>query len=307
MSNNPLLDAALAAAARGWRVFPIDPGGKSPAFRRWQQLATTDHEQVRHWWRPTDRWNVGIATGESGLLVVDLDSADGVAPPDRFKGAQHGSDVLAMLAAAAGAELPTDTYTVSTPRGGRHLYFQAPVGAANRTTAGTLGWRIDTRGRGGAIIGAGSRNGTGTYDLVLDRPVAEMPSWLVKALTPPPPPPPRPPLRLPANRADSYVQAIVANVTAEVTNAQVGQRHYVVLKAARTLGNLVAGGELTEDAATSALLNAAAVHVGVKDWTIEESERTVASGMAFGMRRPRTIGSGPSGATPEGDRRDVER
>ena len=72
MTSNPLLDAALVAAERGWRVFPIDAGGKSPAFRRWQVLSTNDPRQIRSWWRPADRWNVGIATGESGLLIVDL-------------------------------------------------------------------------------------------------------------------------------------------------------------------------------------------------------------------------------------------
>jgi hypothetical protein len=306
MSSNPLLDAALAAADRGWRVFPVDPGGKSPAFRRWQLLATDDHRQIRSWWRPTDRWNVGIATGESRLLVVDLDPADGATPPDRFRTAQHGVDVLAALADAAGAESPMDTYTVTTPRGGLHLYFQAPAGAAHRTTVGTLGWRIDTRGRGGAVVGAGSRSESGTYDLVLDRPVAEPPDWLVEALTPAPPPPPRPPLRLSANRANSYVRAIVTNVTEEVANAEAGRRHHVVLKAARTLGRLVAGGELAEGEAMSALLSAAAVHVGVKGWTIEESQRTVADGMAFGMRLPRSISRPPTPATAE-DRPEVQR
>lgn len=306
MSSNPFLDAAIAAADRGWRVFPVDPGGKSPAFKRWQLLATDDPRRIRSWWRPNDRWNVGIATGESGLLVVDLDPADGATPPDRFKGAQHGLDVLATLAEAAGAELPTDTYTVTTPRGGLHLYFQAPAGATHRTTVGTLGWRIDTRGRGGAVVGAGSRSETGTYDLVLDLPVAETPGWLVEALTPAPPPPPRPPIRLSAKRTAHYVQAVVANVTDDIMKAEVGQRHFVVLKAARTLGRLVAGGELAEGEAMSALLSAAAVHVGVKDWTLEESQRTVADGMAFGMRLPRSISRPSTPGTAE-DRPGAER
>ncbi|SDU76989.1 bifunctional DNA primase/polymerase [Jiangella alkaliphila] len=299
MSNNPFLDAALAAADRGWRVFPIGSGGKRPAFERWQQLATTDHQQLRSWWRATDRWNVGIATGESGLLVVDLDPAHGATAPEPFKGAQHGSDVLAMLAAAAGAEPPADTYTVTTPSGGQHLYFRAPGGGAHRTTTGTLGWRVDTRGRGGCIVGAGSRSAAGSYDLALDHPVAEPPDWLVHALTPPPPPTPAPPLQLSTDRASRYVQAIVASVTANVESAQSGYRHDAVLRAARTFGQLVSAGELDASDAREQLLRAAAVHVGVDGWTAREGERTIDDGLAYGMRLPRSISSAAGPALPD--------
>ncbi len=299
MSDNPFLDAALAAADRGWRVFPIDPGGKSPAFKRWQQLATADHQQLRSWWRPADRWNVGIAAGESGLLVVDLDPAHGAIAPARFNGAEHGSDVLAMLAAEAGAVEPTDTYTVATPSGGRHLYFRAPGGSAHRSTVGTLGWRIDTRGRGGAVVGAGSLNAAGPYKLIKDRAVAEPPEWLVRALTPAPLPPPGPPLRLSAGRASRYVQAVVTSVTTEVQEAQPGYRHDTLLKAARSLGRLVGGGELAADAARQALLRSAAVHIGVEGWTARESMRTIDHGLAYGMRLPRRISGSGGTELPE--------
>ncbi|SEE94414.1 bifunctional DNA primase/polymerase [Jiangella alba] len=298
MSDNPFLDAALAAADRGWRVFPIEPGGKSPAFKRWQQLATTDHDRLRSWWRAADRWNVGIATGESSLLVVDLDPAHGATAPDRFMGAQHGSDVLAMLAADAGAAPPAETYTVATPSGGLHLYFRAPGGGAHRSTIGTLGWRIDTRGRGAAVVAAGSMNVAGSYRLIRDQPVAEPPGWLVKALTPPPPPRPGPPLRLSADRAGRYVQAIVTNVTAEVKAALPGHRHDTVLRAACTFGRLVGGGELAVDEARQALLHAAAGHVGVAGWTAEESARTIDDGLAYGMRLPRSISGSVGAAVP---------
>lgn len=299
MSDNPFLDAALAAADRGWRVFPVEPGGKSPALKRWLQLATTDHQRLRSWWRAADRWNVGIATGESGLLVVDLDPAHGATAPNRFMGAQHGSDVLAMLAADAGAAAPTDTYTVATPSGGRHLYFRAPGGGAHRSTIGTLGWRIDTRGRGGAIVGAGSRSAAGPYELVLDRPVAEPPEWLVRAPTPAPMPLPAAPLRLSAGRASRYVEAVVATVTAEVKEAQVGFRHDILLNAARSLGRLVGGGVLDVSSARQVLFQSAAAHIGVEGWTARESVRTIDDGLAFGMRLPRRISSSGGTALPE--------
>ena len=126
MSDNPFLDAALAAADRGWRVFPgrsrrEEPGvqalaaagdGRSPAA---PLLVARGRSMER---RHRDR-RVEAARGRprSGARRHR---------PARFNGAQHGSDVLAMLAAEAGAVEPTDTYTVATPSGGRHLYFRAP-------------------------------------------------------------------------------------------------------------------------------------------------------------------------------------
>src|SRR4051794_41784327 len=46
-------DAALEAAARGWHVFPVVPGGKAPAWKAWAKHATTDLDAIRGYpgWR----------------------------------------------------------------------------------------------------------------------------------------------------------------------------------------------------------------------------------------------------------------
>ena len=44
-----LLRAALAAADRGWPVFPLTPYGKRPAVKAWPQVATLDPEQRTAW------------------------------------------------------------------------------------------------------------------------------------------------------------------------------------------------------------------------------------------------------------------
>ncbi|MGH3936861.1 MAG: bifunctional DNA primase/polymerase [Pseudonocardiaceae bacterium] len=44
----------------------------------------------------------------------------------------------------------------ASPSGGQHRYFLAPGDRELRNTCAGLGWRIDTRAAGGAIIAAGS-------------------------------------------------------------------------------------------------------------------------------------------------------
>lgn len=298
MSRNRFLAAALAAADRGWSVFPLVPGGKTPAVRDWETRATSDRRQVYRWWAGDASHNVGVAAGKSGLVVIDLDGGRGDAPPERFVGARDGRDALAVLAAAAGAELPTDTYTVATP-GGCHLYFRAAQGLELRNTAGTLGWRIDTRAHGGYVVAAGSRRDGRSYRLTHRGPVAELPGWLARALTPAPRPEPGPPLRLPRRRVDAYVRAIVESEAHAVAAARTGTRHRVLLKAARTLGRLVGGGELIEDDARDALLEAAARHIGVDGCTADEVARSVEDGIAFGKQLPRRIARDRPGPIPD--------
>ncbi|MEV6558315.1 bifunctional DNA primase/polymerase [Nocardia sp. NPDC051756] len=229
-------------------------------------------------------------TGKSGLVVIDLDDNHGAHAPTRFAGAHHGRDVLAQLAARAGEAVPTDTFTVATPTG-LHLYFRAPTGIALRNTTAKLGWRIDTRAHGGYVVAAGSIVHNGNYRVVRPQPVAELPGWLAEALTPPAPCDPRPPLWLPSTRADAYVSAIVEGETRAVTAAEVGTRHIILLKAARTLGRLVGGGELTEHDARNALIAASAPHLGTAGYTAGEVVRTIDDAIAYGKRLPRTIRS----------------
>lgn len=297
MLQTPYLTAALAAAARGWQVFPVVPAGKTPAIKGWQQLATSDEQQIRRWWRGF-AMNIGVATGPSGLVVVDLDQSGGHAAPERFAGARHGLDVLARLAAEAGADMPTNTYTVSTP-GGLHLYYQAPEGVELRCTSGTLGWRIDTRAHGGYVVGAGSRRPDGPYQLARDASLAELPEWLVRALTPPPPPAARPPMHLSPGRASVYVHAIVTGEARNVASATTGTRHRTLLKAARTLGRLIGARELAENDARQVLLEAASLHIGVDNCTAEEVQKTIDDGITYGKHLPRQITSPhtPDGAT----------
>jgi hypothetical protein len=161
-ADRALMRSALDAVRRGWHVFPCAVGGKRPALRgNWQELATASPDQVRDWWARAP-YNIGIACGPSGLVVIDLDQPrdSAVDDPDD-DGALFplsGADRLARLAREHGERYPGATYVVDTPSGGCHLYFAATDGRA-RNSAGVLGPHIDVRADGGYVVGAGSRSG----------------------------------------------------------------------------------------------------------------------------------------------------
>jgi hypothetical protein len=113
--GDPLLRSALALAARGWHVFPCLPGGKRPALRgNWQDLATTDPDQVSAWWARA-AYNIGISCGPSGLVVIDLDAPHTRQPRDS-PDAESGTDVLAALCNQHGQPYPLPTYAVDSRR-----------------------------------------------------------------------------------------------------------------------------------------------------------------------------------------------
>lgn len=187
-----LLNAALACASRGWRVFPLRPGDKRPAIRDWETRATADPARIRRAWGSGRgrRCNVGIACGPSDLVVIDLDrpKPGTIRPPDWNRpGIGDGADVLAALAEDHGAEPPLDTYGVQTGSGGEHLYFAASAGRRIRNSAGRLGWLIDVRAAGGYVVAAGSVVRGRRYRAT-DADVASLPEWIAERLHEPEPP-----------------------------------------------------------------------------------------------------------------------
>ena len=293
-----LLEAAEAALAAGFVVFPVHPRTKVPAVLDWEHRATRDVEQVRRWWRQRD-WSIGIAAGPSDLLVIDLDPGQGATThrrrpspkADRFAGQTevHGRDVLVQLAAGQGRSLLDDafTYTVATPSGGWHLYFRQPAALGLRNSRGRLGRHIDTRGHGGYVLAAGSRGpGRSTYRVARTAPIAELPEWIATALTPP--------ARHTVNGSvavadvSAYVRAVVAGECDNVAAAPEGHRHEILLRAARRLGHWVGGDALSHRTAHTALTDAAQHFIGIAGYTARQVDRDITDGLEYGARLPRT-------------------
>jgi hypothetical protein len=305
---------ALAAAARGWHVFPLRPNDKRPAFpdhaadactgrdprcrnghTGWEQRATVDPDRIRRGWSEVP-YGVGIACGPSGLVVVDLDvrKPDQTPPPGSaaaLHDAQHGDVVLADLCVTAGQPVPDDTYTVTTGRGGTHLYFRHPAtGPGLRNTAGErgngLGWLVDTRAHGGYVVAAGSTVAGRRYTVACDLSVADLPDWLAARLAPAPLPPQRPVVvDLPTGRTGAYLDAAINRQLEHLRQAAEGERNHTLYVSAVALGQLAAGGALPADQA-EALLTEAALSIGLSPFEIR---RTVRSGLAAGAKRPRTV------------------
>ncbi|MFD3885046.1 bifunctional DNA primase/polymerase [Streptomyces microflavus] len=288
-THSSLPHAALEAADRGWPVFPLVPDAKRPAIKSWESRATIDPVRIRRCWA-AGSYNVGVAAGPGGIVIVDLDVPkhdQDVPPAGTPSGVVDGADVLAALAQDHGQPYPTDTYTVRTASGGTHLYFTAPAGVDLRNTAGALGWKIDTRGWGGYVVGVGSTIRGTSYSLVHDAPPLPLPQWLATLLAPKPLPPQEPvavPL-LSKDRHSSYLRAAVTGELERVSRARTGGRNEALYQASVALGQLVAGQELGEDEVTG-WLTAAALGTGLAE---PDVRRTVASGLRAGAKRPRTI------------------
>lgn len=248
-----LLACATQAAQRGWHVIPLRPMDKRPAghaeqycpatgrcadgHRTPEQRATTDVELLIAAWAQAP-YNVGIATGPSGLLVIDLDTLK----PKDPKGTPDGATSFAALCERAGQSAP-DTYRVRTARGGEHLYFTQPPGIRLHSTAGRLARKIDTRGWGGYVVAPGSTTSDGTYTVLDDREPAPLPDWLREALTAAPAAE-QGPLRLPVVAGSLVAQAALEAECATVAAAPDGTRNTLLNRSAFKVGRFVAWGDL---------------------------------------------------------------
>ncbi len=158
------LAAALAWAARGFRVFPLEEGTKDRFVELgWITNATTDPLIIRSWW--TDpvtgverNYNIGCLTTE--WIVIDIDT----------KGGKRGLQTMVELA------LEFDTLTVATPGGGYHLYYRTLKGRV--TGQSPLGRDVDVRSHNGYVVAPGSIIDGREYKVVIDDNPIQFPAHL---------------------------------------------------------------------------------------------------------------------------------
>lgn len=277
--SSTLLDWALHLAEHDWPLFPLAVGSKKPAVRAWEKRATTDTDRITRCWG-TGRYNIGLATGPAGLLVIDLDTTD--------NGEPDGAAGFAALATDRGVTVP-DTWTVTTPSGGWHLYFTTPPGVRLRNTAGTLAPRIDTRAHGGYVVAPGSLLPNGGYELTDDTPPVELPAWIVQALTERAAPATSGRHEIAVRKPTAYATSALRGECQRVTDAPNGQHNAVLSSAAYRVGRLVGGGLLDHGTARTDLVAAArALITGECGCSQSEIKRVIDAGLTAGARNPRT-------------------
>src|SRR2546422_1015241 len=123
--RHTLAAAARAYAAQNWYVFPLQPRAKEPLTAHGFKDATTDPAAIDSWWADTPDANIGLHPAPSGLVVLDVDGAE-------------GRDAAMRLGLFA-----EPTLTAVTPRGW-HLYFRHPgFAVSNRALAPHVDVRAD--------------------------------------------------------------------------------------------------------------------------------------------------------------------
>ncbi|MET7716232.1 bifunctional DNA primase/polymerase [Streptomyces sp. NPDC005407] len=290
-----LLDAALTAAERGWPVIPLRPGQKVPALhgeksctrrgacasghRKWEERATTDPATIERCWA-AGPFNIGVATGPSGLVVVDLDMPKPTDSADTLSGVT----TFEALCERAGQHVPTTRTVRTASGGGRHLYFAAPPGVRLPSSTDKLGPKIDTRAWGGQVVAPGSTTPDGAYEVVSDAPVAPLPAWLLDALTPAPKPA-IPPTIAPVRNATRCAQVALDRECAKVAAVPEGRREAGLFESARSMGRFVAWGDIPRHEVEQAF-QAAGESAGLKPY---ECRSTLRSALDWSIRtaRPR--------------------
>lgn len=170
---------AMEYQARGYSVIPLRRN-KTPLLKEnkvYQRDRLATEEEIEKWFFDKEgsaEPNVGICTGEiSGITVVDIDV---------------GGDAVTSLSAFP------ETYTVETPTGGYHLYYEYDPEIGQSANAYPQFPHVDIRNDGGYVVAPPShcdyqknkKRIAGAYKILKQLPVAPFPRALFESSKKPP-------------------------------------------------------------------------------------------------------------------------
>src|SRR6266478_3900870 len=69
-------EIAMPLAARGIPVIPVLPRQKATGLKGWQNLATTELEQIEKWNEENFQYNAGVVAKLNGFWMLDCDVQD---------------------------------------------------------------------------------------------------------------------------------------------------------------------------------------------------------------------------------------
>jgi hypothetical protein len=291
--------AARAFIERGWHTLllgptrkplrncpvcrPDDRGVPNPAYQPHAGIADCPHPlgvchgyqaaslDLDHVMGLLDRHpyaNLGVSTGPSRLVVVDVDAnRRGEPVPEEYAGnagVRDGWDVLALVIEKYKGSWPDRTLMVSTPGKGLHLWFRLPNGVTVLSRTGRFGWLVDVKADKAYITCPGTRTNAGEYSRlgdVLDPVLA--PDWLMRHLKLtghfPEPKPPRQRVIRPRTDSDrdSVGQQRLDRIADTLETTAEGGRHTALCVATTAAAHLVAEGLVAENKARDAIADAA--------------------------------------------------
>ncbi|GAB3979167.1 bifunctional DNA primase/polymerase [Actinoallomurus acanthiterrae] len=271
---------------------PCIPAG---AWCHGVRAATLDPERIATWWQHEPDAIPGIAAGPSGLVLLDIDTHADTPPADPATGLlpgidltaepisnavwtdasafRDGRDTLRLLARLRGGERPWPTdpghrpVTVTTPSGGRHLWYRAP--AANLRQAlspHSIAWQVDIKAGWSYGIAPGATATAGRYQITGGDPAHPglLPGWLTREVLRiaaardhrPAPPLPRPrPARTGARGPAAYLTTVINRGAAELAALTDGRQRALAALAYQT-GGLLEWSGLAHDQTTEQLITA---------------------------------------------------
>jgi hypothetical protein len=164
--------------ARGFHVFPIAPGKKSPPLvKDHLNVASCNLPQIARWAKQWPGCSWGVALKKSGLVTVDIDRKPGKV------GEQTFAD-LDLLHSTADAPAFPKTLKVRTPSGGWHLYYKTTDKVAHRVALGKAGFGLDVDSPGYVVAPGCALADGGSYVIEVGAPIARAPGWFAEYLRP---------------------------------------------------------------------------------------------------------------------------
>jgi hypothetical protein len=280
-----MLNAVLHYISDNTPAFPVSRVDKHPLCPNGFHDASINEDQIRAWWQTWPNAMIGIPTGpRSGIWVLDVD----LDPKKNI----DGHETMARLGIEYGP-LPLTLCSI-TPRGGRHYLFRWN-GTNIRNSVEEIGPGIDVRGAGGYFVAPPSVRADGAAYRWEDAriTIVEAPAWLSK-------------LALAASSNGTVRRTIIdLNSTDGPPRTSSSARDYVWAHAALqqecsslnnnaalnvaafNLGQIVAGGELTEQEVIDALIAGAEACGLIVEYGEPSVINTINSGLRAGMKQPR--------------------
>ena len=271
-----LASAAVEYGDQGIAVMPCVENGKKPALSRTgkeHSIAVNDSDQIQQWWTKNPQYNIGIACTPNRLAVIDIDGEAGVT--------WIHENALPM----------PQTWTAVTGRG-HHYYYRWPPGLQIKTCQ--IAPKLEIRAAGAYVIAPPSIHPNGNiYQWALKHRTWDnlpiLPSEWVTL---------QPPL-VPGTVENRFLDNVKTLKSLTTTNTVAlkrldglsrhlaatlkGGRHQALYTIARTLGQLVASGHLTEYVIHNSLFDAAATNGLLAEDGDHNITQTINDGISKGI------------------------